>query len=110
MRTLALVFVVILLGLAPVALAQHDCAKPHCGPYSEDPGDSCLGSDDPFCDFTDRDGDYPSWCFVCSEEMTCIMQDEGKTGRTSCTAVTEGTEPVDCWTYDNFCENVTVSP
>lgn len=111
MRTFSLVFAMIVLVLAPVSFAQSKCDDgPICGPYSEDPGDSCMGPDDPFCDFTGGHGDYPSWCFICSQELKCIIQDEGKTGRETCTQKTEGIIIVDCWTSDDFCENITVGP
>lgn len=110
MRTVSLVLVLIVFALAPVSLAQK-CIEPGaCGPYSEDPGDTCMGPDDPFCDGTWGGSGGAATCLVCSEEKQCRQQAEGKIGQETCTVITEGIVPVDCWTSGDFCENITVGP
>lgn len=38
-------------GAAPASAQPQlpPCGTPHCGPFSEDPGEPCLGTNDPFC-------------------------------------------------------------
>jgi hypothetical protein len=52
LRLFALLSILSVAGLvSPAEVHASDaCATPHCGPFAEDPGDGCLGSDDPFCD------------------------------------------------------------
>lgn len=106
--------VLIALLFAPAALAQSgDCTDPHCGPYSEDPGDSCLGPDDPFCD-DGGGGGWGSWercqrCFFDSAnmELKCGQVKSGD-GRSECRVYLEGTKII-CETWGAFCTVVTIN-
>lgn len=62
-------------------MAQDCETKIECGPYSEDPGDPCLGSDDPFCYYDGSEGpldyEFTSGCYE------CLWYPEGENGEPS---------------------------
>lgn len=78
----------------------------------------CIASWDPFCprgtptEEGGGGGDYPSDCYFCEMTPTgekCSQVAEGSTGRTDCSNIWEGTDPVWCETSAAFCENITVT-
>lgn len=62
-KMLMLALLLLVLGALP-ALAQK-CEDSLCEPYSEDPGDSCLGPEDPFCTAGGGGGTI-STCYRCA--------------------------------------------
>jgi hypothetical protein len=84
---------------------------------TDEPSD-CLADWDPFCPQgspgSGGGGDYPSPCYYCEMTTTggkCSQVPEGSTGKTDCSNVYEGTDPVWCETSGNtFCENISVTP
>lgn len=97
------------------------CPSPPCTPYNEDPGEPCLGPNDPFCGGGGGGGDdeFPSVCENCEimetapgwgEGPVCTQADLGETGRESCTTTYDGARPISCEPFGNFCENIVVTP
>ena len=75
---LALVLLLVATLFPVVAEAQHQGGGRD--PYSQDPGDGCLGPDDPFCDSGDGDGSDPSRCQSC-EPGDWVQDSDGNVRR-----------------------------
>lgn len=98
---------------APVIAQQQngECeGLPHCGPYSEDPGEGCLGHDDPFCNGGGGGGGSPD-CLKCAFtdygtyiEVSCIYVSEG---RSECD-IEVTNEEITCQTSGAFCDTIIV--
>lgn len=87
--------------------------------HQTDPTSDCLAVWDPFCpqgtpwEESGGGDDYPSGCKHCEATATgdkCSQVAEGMTGRTNCSHIYEGEDPVWCETSGQFCENITVTP
>lgn len=73
---IALLFVV---GATPL---WAPCDQTGCHTFDEDPGDGCLGPDDPFCQPDDGGGgscayENCSGCYTCSWIPSCLECTEG---------------------------------
>lgn len=106
-------------GFTPSSVSaqqQGDCdGVPHCGPYNEDPGEPCLGPNDPFCNGGGGGGGGGSTgqCQVC--DLTCDSNNNctascddnmvGETGKSECEVTQEG-EEISCQTWGTTCVSV----
>lgn len=84
----------------PECLGPED---PFCptGPGSGEGGSG--GSDDPFCMKCERTCDSAGIC-----GPTCEQVDYEESGRTSCTERYDGSRPVYCEAFGNFCEKIRI--
>jgi hypothetical protein len=103
----------IMIGLAslspPHVNAQPggECEEgiPHCGPYSEDPGDGCLGPDDPFCNGGGGGGGGGGTNTGC---RICLFIHEGPNGEPAyhyCADIAGPNRLNDCEAFANGCSS-----
>lgn len=123
-------FALALLLAAPLILAPQSTAEesmesaeaPTTGEavFQQDPGNPCLGEDDPFCenDPTGGDGTPQIDCNTClsyiypdgSVEIAgCVQVDEGQTGGTSCQYNYRNGVLVSCQIAGTYCSWITVT-
>lgn len=87
---------------------------PHCGPYSEDPGNGCLGPDDPFCNGGGGGGSGTSYCYLCQAtiengQVTSVDCVNSSSGKETCT-ITYHAGDITCETSGASCSSIVVTP